>query len=165
MNKICSKCGEEKDIYGFSKSKVSRDGFCAWCKACYTDYQKTDKRKAYQKQYRESVSGKTICKKYRQSAKGRESHKKSNHKHYQTAKGKEAAIKRAGKWKKKNPEKSREIAIKGSTEWQKRNPEKIKAHNVAKCAVRAGKLTRLPCEICGSTKDVHAHHEIGRAHV
>lgn len=40
-----------------------------------------------------------------------------------------------------------------------RNPEKVQARQKCRKAVKAGKLTRLPCEGCGTTQNVHGHHE------
>jgi hypothetical protein len=39
----------------------------------------------------------------------------------------------------------------------KRYPEKIKARNQVNNSITAGKLVRLPCEVCGNVKS-HAHH-------
>lgn len=39
-----------------------------------------------------------------------------------------------------------------------RNPRKRDAHNKVSNAIRDGKLTKQPCEICGDEK-VHAHHD------
>lgn len=41
--------------------------------------------------------------------------------------------------------------------WAQRNPEKIQAQNIVSNAVRDGKITRQPCEICDEPK-VDAHH-------
>jgi ribosomal protein S27AE len=43
-------------------------------------------------------------------------------------------------------------------DWQLRNPHKIQAARAVGNAVRAGKLTRKPCEQCGNPK-VQAHHD------
>lgn len=43
--------------------------------------------------------------------------------------------------------------------WIERNPEKRTAHNKVAYALRVGKLVRQPCEKCGSTHRVHAHHD------
>lgn len=43
--------------------------------------------------------------------------------------------------------------------WRKENPEKYAAHLVLNNAVRAGKIVKQPCEVCGSTKRVHGHHD------
>lgn len=40
-----------------------------------------------------------------------------------------------------------------------REPKKRRAHNAISNAIRDGKLTRKPCETCGSTDKVHAHHD------
>ena len=37
-SKICSKCGEQKDIDCFSKNKNAPEGLSYQCKACYKDY-------------------------------------------------------------------------------------------------------------------------------
>lgn len=39
------------------------------------------------------------------------------------------------------------------------NPEKARAHNLLNKAVSRGKITRQPCEICGATEKIHAHHD------
>ncbi len=43
--------------------------------------------------------------------------------------------------------------------WIVKNPEKRKAINTANNAVRDGRLTRQPCEVCGSTTRIHKHHD------
>lgn len=43
--------------------------------------------------------------------------------------------------------------------WRERNPDAAKAHRAVTYAVRSGKLTREPCEICGTRVHVHAHHK------
>jgi len=44
-------------------------------------------------------------------------------------------------------------------QWKERNPDKAKAQWAANNAVRDGKLTRQPCEVCGSTERVQKHHD------
>src|SRR3990167_1787536 len=41
--------------------------------------------------------------------------------------------------------------------WRLKNPEKMQAHSAVARAVLAGRLIRLPCEVCGSKKS-HGHH-------
>lgn len=43
--------------------------------------------------------------------------------------------------------------------WSERNPEKRKAHHAVAAAIRDGRLERQPCETCGTTENVHAHHD------
>ena len=44
-------------------------------------------------------------------------------------------------------------------EYRKRFPNKYKAHGMVSRAVRAGYLAAQPCEICGTTELLHAHHD------
>lgn len=57
-------------------------------------------------------------------------------------------------WKQKNPEKHAALAI----EYRKRHPEKIIAQNRLNYAIRKGRIKRQPCEKCGATERIHAHH-------
>ena len=43
--KICTKCGKEKSLIDFGKSKNTKDGLNYWCKECT----KQNSRKNYQK--------------------------------------------------------------------------------------------------------------------
>lgn len=43
--------------------------------------------------------------------------------------------------------------------WRKRNPEKVRAHSAVARAIRSGRLVRGPCEKCGTTEAIHAHHD------
>lgn len=43
--------------------------------------------------------------------------------------------------------------------WAERNPEKRRAHVILGDAVKAGKIVRQPCEVCGATGRVHGHHD------
>lgn len=43
--------------------------------------------------------------------------------------------------------------------WQESNPKKRAAHVSIGNAIRDGKLTKKPCEICGTIDNIHAHHD------
>ena len=43
--------------------------------------------------------------------------------------------------------------------WRANHPEKKAAHQYVQTALRNGTLVRLPCEICGDTVRIHAHHD------
>lgn len=45
-----------------------------------------------------------------------------------------------------------------SLRFRKKYPEKNAAHRAVQQALGTGHLTRQPCEHCGSTEDIHAHH-------
>lgn len=42
--------------------------------------------------------------------------------------------------------------------WRRKNPEKAIAHQLLNRAVAEGRITREPCQECGSTTQVHGHH-------
>jgi len=45
-----------------------------------------------------------------------------------------------------------------ASDWCKKYPEKVRAQQMVQRAVRAGRLVRKPCEMCGAGKTV-AHHD------
>jgi uncharacterized protein (DUF983 family) len=53
----------------------------------------------------------------------------------------------------------REVASKAKKSWIVKNPKKRKAQVAVGNAIRDGKLTRMPCEVCGATYRIHAHHD------
>jgi hypothetical protein len=44
-------------------------------------------------------------------------------------------------------------------EYKNKFPNKYKAHVITGNAIRDKKLFQEPCEVCGSSKNVHAHHD------
>ena len=44
-------------------------------------------------------------------------------------------------------------------EYREKYPNKYKAHNIVNNSIRDGKLFPEPCEVCGTTVSVHAHHD------
>lgn len=59
----------------------------------------------------------------------------------------------------KRGEASKEAKLRGGRAWAERNMEKRDAYAKVWSAIRSGKLTKQPCEVCGSDTDVEAHHE------
>ena len=71
----------------------------------------------------------------------------------------------------KNPDRANARKLYASTEsgrlngskakalWSTKNPKKVKAACAVSNAVRDGKLTKKPCEVCGSTYRIHGHHD------
>ena len=67
----------------------------------------------------------------------------------------------------KNVEKYREYdRVRGSRknpeyykEYRERFPNKYRARTLVNNTIRAGKLFREPCEVCGDVDHVHAHHD------
>lgn len=56
-------------------------------------------------------------------------------------------------------ERGMEAKNRGSAAWVKRHPKKRAAHIWIGNAVRDGKITKKPCEICGATDRIHGHHD------
>lgn len=54
---------------------------------------------------------------------------------------------------------NREKRAESQAKWIQANPEKRRAHIAVGNAVRDGRLVKMPCEICGTTENVDAHHE------
>lgn len=52
----------------------------------------------------------------------------------------------------------RERTAETSRRWNKLNPMGYKAHYIVSNAIRYGKLSKSPCEVCGNL-DVHGHHD------
>jgi len=44
-------------------------------------------------------------------------------------------------------------------EWQEKNPHKLRAHKAVYKAVQDGTLEKQPCERCGSSENLNAHHD------
>lgn len=45
------------------------------------------------------------------------------------------------------------------TAWAERNKDKRKAHVITGNAIRDGRLIKQPCEVCGTTESIEAHHD------
>jgi hypothetical protein len=73
---------------------------------------------------------------------------------YETPEARAAMQETARGWKKANPKRHAELA----RAYRRRHPEKIIAQNRLNHAVRKGIVKRAPCEVCGTTDRVHAHH-------
>lgn len=48
---------------------------------------------------------------------------------------------------------------KAKRKWQEKNKVKRAVHAITGNAIRAGMLIKQPCEVCGSTVRIHAHHD------
>ncbi len=57
----------------------------------------------------------------------------------------------------KTPER-RQHAAEVSARWRDADKRRMRAHSMVHRAVRAGRLTPRPCEVC-DRRDVHAHHD------
>lgn len=46
-----------------------------------------------------------------------------------------------------------------SDAFRKNNPEKKAAHTLVHNRLRSGEIVRQPCEVCGTTENIQAHHD------
>jgi len=49
--------------------------------------------------------------------------------------------------------------IKSKKKWQEQNPVKRAVHVITGNAIRSGRISKEPCEVCGSKSRIHAHHD------
>lgn len=73
-------------------------------------------------------------------------------------------IKRSGKMRKYNviyskTQTAKTSRMKSVVNYLKKNPDKHKAYYTVYNALKSGRIAKGPCKICGSTEDIHAHHE------
>jgi hypothetical protein len=127
--KHCRECGTDKPEDQFHKRAASVDGLSAKCKSCQSEY---DKARANDPK----------------RVKAREEYQK-------TEKGIEAGKRAKRSWANKNKGKVLEV----TQRYRASNPNKAKAHGMVSYAVKCGNLHKEPCEICGSSEAVHAHHD------
>lgn len=125
--KKCMKCGEVKPVDQFYRHKRMADGRLSKCKTC-TKRDVRENRARKIEYYREFDRARSNLP-HRVEARAAYS---------QTPEGKEALRR-------------------GSKAWGKRNPIKKAASVVVNNAVRDGRMTRQPCEVCGAK--AQAHHD------
>lgn len=128
LTKKCFKCDQVKALDQFYKHSGMSDGRLGKCKECT----KEDVRKNYKE-------NKPRYQEYEKSRANLPHRIFARRAYARTQAGKDA-FRRA------------KIA------YIERNPIKRDAHNKVSNAIRDGKLTKQPCEVCGDEK-VHAHHD------
>jgi len=166
--KICRACKLEKSVLDFYPDKSRKDGFNSRCKECVklekrTEYWKDpEASRIRNKQYREDHLD--IYKEYEKRRYARDGEKRR-------AKNKEwrdvnlESVQASNKeWKEAHPNYGKEYYANNKekyAEWEKRRRQK--RHYLANAAVyrsiQRGEIVRKPCESCGTSKRVEAHHE------
>jgi len=129
MSKICFKCNKEKSLTEFYPHKQMKDGHLNKCKTCtLNDVKEYRKNSERPREYdRERY------------------HNNPERNAYQVTQRKE--------WAANN----REKVNRSSRESRLRHPKQRKARLEVQYAVRSGRLTKQPCEVCNNVKS-HAHH-------
>lgn len=127
--KTCFKCGEVKPLSDFYKHKMMADGHLNKCKDCTM------------RDVRENRSKNIDY--YNQYEKQR----------YRNDPRKLASLKKYAE-----SEKGMVVKAAAHRRWAERNPIKRGVHIMTGNAIRDGKISKMPCEVCGCGK-VHAHHD------
>ena len=126
--KPCFKCGQVKPLSEFYKHSQMKDGHLNKCKECT--------KKDVQKNYRNHIDS---YKEYER--------KRANLPHRVEAR------------KKYSKTEAYAVAIsKSRKNYRKKYPEKYKANTAVGSALKNGSLVKKPCQICGSTEKIEAHH-------
>jgi len=126
--KRCFKCKHTKNLDLFYKSKRNRDGLQDACKECCSNY------------------GKIWHKKNKPTR-----NKRAREIYYEDP---GRACRRTKKWASKNKDRTRLAAKR----YMKKNPELSRIYAAVHYNVKAGKLKKTNCQLCGNSK-VQAHHE------
>jgi len=129
--KICTSCGNEKELHsGFYAHPKMADGHLNKCKDCVKS--RVKKHRVDNDHVREY----------------------DRNRYYNNPERRDYSRKQSRRWIDANKDK----AFEQRKIWRQQNPEKQKAHNSVAYALRARKLTKEPCVVCGNLKS-EAHHE------
>ena len=125
----------------------------AICQKCQSEFQATHSQAKYCSADCSRLGERDSWRKYgrRNAARRRDYHQR----HY--SRNASRVIERTTAYHK--TEAGRQAQAKSSRRQKEINPEKIAARTAVMHAIQAGRLHRQPCERCGETKQIHAHHE------
>ena len=80
---------------------------------------------------------------------------RNKRRYHNNPKAKETQLSCTKKWVERNPKKMREI----HKRYETKNMVKRRAKDAIKRAIKAGKINRSACEVCGTSINVHGHHD------
>jgi hypothetical protein len=159
MNKACTVCGVVKDLSEFHKKKEAFDGVRADCKVCHCAKRRAYAAKAESKEkraaYQRSEAGRACKKRYRSSEHGKAKHREYVRRAYQekaTVRERVNAYQRS--WRKTPTGRAQRAEERASMIAKGR----YRVYHQLHAALRSGKISRQPCESCGSQKS-QAHHD------
>lgn len=132
--KICRDCKQEKNFSDFTMHSNMADGYLPRCKQCHSLHRS--------KLYR---SNKDLAEKKR--AYNRERFQKNKENHLATIK---AYL---------STEEGKEAKRKAGLAWLARNKDKYEAYKKMSVALKYKRIEKGPCEKCGATEKVEAHHD------
>lgn len=154
MRKKCTKCGKMKDIKAFSICRAAKDGRQSRCKECQAAYFAGNRkaRMAYQRRYRAAHREAVLA----WSRKYEATHRATRRAHTRQYDATHREARRA--YARKRYRTNRERMIASAVNWHELHPKQRRARNAVNHAKDRGDLVLQPCEICGSTENVHGHH-------
>ncbi len=136
--KICFKCGIEKPVGEFYRHPKMAGGRSGKCKEC-TKRDVRENRAARLEYYRE----------YDRSRADRPDRVAARKEYAERlSEGSTARLRQVQK-----------NLLAAKQEWLRRNEDKRAAHIILSNAVRDGRIEKMPCEICGSIRRIHGHHD------
>lgn len=168
--KQCAKCLLEKALSEFQKLSRASDGLHYRCKACVSAYEK-------------SIRSPELAKLNNRKSYLRHREQRMAHQREYYQKNKAKCIESSMRWYAANLEKARndrkrwqrahandpryiESQRRGKRKWLanggRENPQHCAAQAVRQ-AIKCGFLKRQPCEKCGTSDDIQAHHYLGYA--
>lgn len=127
--KVCFKCEKEKPLSKFYKHNQMADGHLNKCKEC---------AKQDVSQHREENIDRIQA---YDRKRGDSPHRKALVNEYQKTEAGRLAVNQAKK------------------RWNKKHPAERAAQRILQSAIESDKIKKQPCEICGSVKRVHGHHD------
>jgi len=71
----------------------------------------------------------------------------------------ENRAKRLGYYRKYDRERGNRQLPEYQIEYREKYPEKSRAHRILNYHVRVGNMSKKPCEVCGTDKHIHGHHD------
>lgn len=153
--KACKKCETVKqDDQYYTSDKT--------CKDCRKELVRLNREKnaEYYKEYdkkrfNEDPRVRERHKRYQQTDAGKQSIEKARQKYSDSISGKIAISLSRKKWY----EEHKIMVYERTLEYRNEFPKKYAAHNAVHCAKIKGDLIPQPCEICGKTSRIHAHHD------
>ena len=136
----CHKCGQEKRLEEF-KARKGKDGVHTWCTQCLRSYYHD-----YYLKHRERY----LRNARRYAGKHREQVRKNRLAYYLKNRGEAWFV---------------EIRRRAARAFNARNRNSARrcSHQAVALAIRCGLLVKKPCEVCGATEEIHAHHFRGYA--
>ena len=141
--KTCSACKEELSLEKFHKCNSRKDGLQAACKPC-----RNQRNKRWRDENRDRIA--SYGKAYHVNNRDRIRERKR--KYHVNNRDRIRAYKKA--YYAENLDKLRAY----NRAYRTANSQKSRTHTITSIAIRAGRLVRQPCEVCGHEK-VDAHHD------